>query len=183
MPGRKNLNSQSELLKNFHFKVSSYRRKFASESDSFFQKISFETPIFNEKLCVMPCKIGTKNEKFVVFCWINWVKTNLFRCEFFIITWLLQNKRTQTQFFRKKFSSKIWLIQKFLFRSLPERKTHHSKSAEKKNFKIKISVCRKKNCFRVWFSERFFRIWLFFSKKFISNSDFQWKGLLQNHAS
>ena len=175
VPGRKVLNSQSENLKKCHFKVSSYRKNFASESDSFFQKNSFETPIFNEKLCVknMPFKIGTKKEKFAVFCWVNWVKTILYRCEFFIITWFLQKKWTQTLFFRKQFSSKIWIFQKFCFRSLPERKIFNSKFDILEIFHFKFSSCRK-----TFASESD----SFFLEKFFSNFDFQWKSLVKSHA-
>ena len=81
LPERKTLNWKPDILETFLFKFSLYRKTFASESDSFFRKISFQTLISNERVCykVMPLKMSTRSEKLVVVRGAYWVKTFFFR--------------------------------------------------------------------------------------------------------
>ena len=81
LPERKTLNWKPDILETFLFKFSLYRKTFASESDSFFRKISFQTLIFHERVCykVMPLKMSTRSEKLVVVRGAYWVKTFFFQ--------------------------------------------------------------------------------------------------------
>ena len=71
----------------------------------------------------------------------------------------------------KYFFSRIWLFEMFCFRNLPERKIFNSKRDILEIFHFKFSLCRKTFASE---SESFS------SENFISNSDFQWKSLLQS---
>ena len=64
---------------------------------TFFLKISFQTLIFNEKVCykVMPFKMSTQSENYVVFPGANWVRTFFFRFEFLIEIWFLNKNWAQ----------------------------------------------------------------------------------------
>ena len=87
-PGRKTLDS-----KTFRF----VGKNFTSKFDFFFPKIPFQTLIFNEKACfkIMPFKISTKSENYVVFPGTNWVRIFFFRCELLIEIWFLNKNWTQ----------------------------------------------------------------------------------------
>ena len=165
LPERKTLSWKPDILETFLFKFSLYRKTSASESDSFFRKISFRTLIFNERVCykVMPLKMRTQSEKLVVVRGAYWVKTFFSRCDFFIEIWFLNKNWTQNIIFGNYFFSTNWLFKKFCFRNLPERKTFNWKPDI-----LEFFVCSESD--------------YFFSENFISNSDFQWKSLLQSHA-
>ena len=102
---------------NFLFKFSLCMKTFASESDSFFSKNSFQTLIFNEKVCykIMPFKMSTKSEQFVVLRGANRVKTLFPRCDVFIKVWFLNYNWIQNLNFRKKFSLHKTIIGKVFF--------------------------------------------------------------------
>ena len=162
----KSILSKSARTKNFRFKNWSICRKnFHFKIRIFFQKIPFQNLIFNEKVYfrIMPFKISTKIEKLVVFRGGNQVKTLFLRCDVLIDIWFLNINWTQNINFGNYFFSTNWLFKKFRFRNLPERKT----------FNWKPDILEFFGCFRIWY---------FFSENFISNSDFQWKSLLQSHA-
>ena len=125
----------------------------------FFRKISFQTLIFNEKVCykVMPFKMSTKSEQLVVFCWANRVKTIFLRCDVFIEIWFLDKQWTQNIIFRKKSLSTKRKFEKFF-----------PKSARTKNSRSKTwSICRKKLHFkiRIFFQKIPFQS-LIFNEKF-----------------
>ena len=117
LPERKILNSKPDILEFCLFKFSLYRKTFASESDSFFRKISFQTLIFDERVCykVMPFKMSTQSEKLVVVRGANRFKTLFLRCDVFIEIWFLNENWIQTLNFRKKFSLHKTIIGKKFF--------------------------------------------------------------------
>ena len=129
----------------------------------FFLKISFQTLIFNEKVCykVMPFKMSTQSEKLVVVRGANRVKTLFLRRDVLIEIWFLNKNWTQNLIFRKILSpqndfSKIIL----------------SKSARTKNSRFKNwSICRKKLHFKIRsFFQKFSFQNLIFNEKFTSKS-------------
>ena len=139
-------------------------KNFISKFD-FFQKIPFQTLIFNEKACfkIMPFKISTQSEKLVIVRGANRVKTLFLRPDVFIEIWFLNIFWTQNLIFRKILSPQNHFSNIIL-----------SKSARTKNSRFKNwSICRKK---------LHFKIRHFFQKIPFQISDFQRKGLLQNHA-
>ena len=163
--GTKNSQFKIWLFEIFLLNFSLCRKTFASESDSFFWKISFQTLIFNEKVCykVMPFKMSTQSEKLVVVRGANRVETLFPRRDFFIEIWFLNKKWTQNLIFRKILSPQNEFSNSIL-----------SKTARTKNSRFKNwSICRKKTSLQNS---------NFFSENSYSKSDFQWKGLLQNHA-
>ena len=174
LPELKNLISKPDILEFFLFKSSLYRKTFASQSDSFFRKISLQTLIFNEKVFVknMPFKMGTKSGKFVVFCGANWVKTTFFRCEFFIETWFLNKNWIQKLRFWK-----IFLPQKMIIRNVLYSKSAGTKNSQFKTwhfgiFSFQIFIEQENFCFRIWilfFWKFHFKLW-FSMKKFATNS-------------
>ena len=174
LPELKNLISKPDILEFFLFKFSLYRKTFASESDSFFRKISLQTLIFNEKVFVknMPFKMGTKSGKFVVFCGANWVKTTFFRCEFFIETWFLNKNWIQKLRFWK-----IFLPQKMIIRNVLYSKSAGTKNSQFKTwhfgiFSFQIFFEQENFCFRIWilfFWKFHFKLW-FSMKKFATKS-------------
>ena len=171
-------------MESFHFKISLCRRTLASESDSF-RKISFQTLIFNEKVCnnVMPFKTSTKSEQLVVLRGPNRVKTLFLRCHVFIEIWFLNENWIQNLNF-KKISLRKTIIGKSF-----------SKSARTKNSRFKnLSSCRKKLHFknRIFFPKIPFQTLIFnekacfkimpfkISTKSEKNCCFLWSKLSQN---
>ena len=108
-------------------------------------------------------KMSTQSEKLVVVRGANRVKTLFLRRDVFIEIWFLNKNWTQNLIFRNKFVSTKWLFEMFFYRSQPGRKNLDSKTDQfvGKNFTSKFD---------------------FFSKSSFPKSDFQGKGLLQNHA-
>ena len=109
--------------------------------NTFFPKISFQTLIFNEKVCykVMPLKMSTQSEKLVVVRGANRVKTLFLRCDVLIKIWFLNINWTQILIF-----SKILSPQNDFSKSIS------SKSARTKNSRFKNwSICRKKLHFKI----------------------------------
>ena len=153
--------TKNSLFKNW----SICRKKLHFKIRIFFQKIPFQTLIFNEKACfkIIPFKISTKSEKLVVVCGANRVKTLFLRRDVFIEIWFLNLYWTQNLIFRKILSPQNHFSNSIL-----------SKSARTKNSRFKNwSICRKKLLFKIRH---------FFQKIPFQISDFQRKGLLQNHA-
>ena len=170
--------SKPARTKNSRFKNWSIcRKKLHFKIRIFFPKITFQTLIFNGKACfkIMPFKISAKSEKFVVLCGANWVRTFFIRCEFLLEIWFLNKNWTQKLSFWKNFFLQNMTIRKvFYYKKLAERKTLNSKPDLLEIFLFKFSLCRK-----TFASESD----SFFFTNFFSNSDFQWKSLLQSHAS
>ena len=124
--------TKNSLFKNW----SICRKKLHFKIRIFFQKIPFQTLIFNEKACfkIIPFKISTKSEKLVVVCGANLVKTLFLRRDVFIEIWFLNLYWTQNQSFRKILSPQNHFSNSTV-----------SKSARTKNSWFKNwSVCRKK---------------------------------------
>ena len=106
-PGRKTLDSKTD-----HF----VGKNFTSKSDIFFKSIHFKFLIFKEKVYfkIMPFKISTKKENYLVFPGANWVRT------FFFQMWIFRSKsdfsiKTELKnWVSGKYSfSRIWLFEKF----------------------------------------------------------------------
>ena len=165
-PGQKNLDSKTDQF---------VGKNFTSESDIFFKKFHFKFVIFKGKFYfkVMPFKISTKSENLAFFPGTNWVRTFFFRCEFLIEIWFLNKKWTQKlSFWKIFFLSRIWLFEKFSIIKSAGTKYSQYKTWHFGNFSFQNFIVQENACFRMWF----------FSENFISNSDFQWKSLLQSHA-
>ena len=150
LPERKTLNWKPDIFEIILFKFSLYRKTFASESDSFFRRISFQTLIFNERVCykVMPFKMSRQS--------VNFSSKPDFSIKIEFKNWVSE----------KYFISRIWLFEMFCIRNLPDRKILNSKPDILEFLLFKFSLCRK-----TFASESD----SFFSENFISNSDFQWK--------
>ena len=159
---------------NFSFQNFIVQENVFSESDYFFRKISFQTLIFNEKVCVKntPFKMGTKSGKFVVFCGANWVKTTFLDVNFSSQPDFSKIKELKPCFSENNFLPKFDYSKSFFFEVCRNEKLTIQNLPGRKILKSKSQFVEKK-CFRIR---------CFISKKFISNSDFQWKVLLQNHA-
>ena len=86
LPERRILNSKSDFLKFFFSIFHCAGKRLLQNLISFFRKISFQTLIFNEKVCykVMPFKMSTQREKLVVVRGANRVKTLFLRRDFFL---------------------------------------------------------------------------------------------------
>ena len=168
--GTKNSQFKIWLFEIFLLNFSLCRKTFASESDSFFQRISFQTLNFNGNACfkIMAFKISTKSEKFVVFCGGNQIKTLFVRCDVLIEIWFLNKNWTQNLFLGNYLFSTNSIFKKFCFRNLPEWKTLNWKPDILEIFLFQIFFVQENVCFRICF---------FFSESFISNSDFQWESL------
>ena len=117
---------------------------------TFFLKISFQTLIFNEKVCckVVPFKMSTKSEQLVVLRGANRVKTWFLRCDVFIEIWFLNENWIQNLNFKKKSLCTKRLLEK-IFRNPPGRKTLDSKTFQfvGKNF-TQSSIFFSKNSFQ-----------------------------------
>ena len=138
--------SKSDRRKNSRFKNWSIcRKKLHFKIQFFFQKSPFQNLIFNEKVYfkIMPFKISTKSEKFVVFRGGNQIKTLFLRCDASIEIWFLNKNWTQNLFFGNYFSSTNSLFKKICFRNLAERKTLNWKPDIFEIILFKFSLYRK----------------------------------------
>ena len=108
-------------------------------------------------------KMSTQSEKLFVVRGANRVRTLFLRRDVFIEIWFLNKNWTQNLILGNNFVSTKWLFENFFYRSQPGRKNLDSKTGQfvGKNFTSKFD---------------------FFSKSSFPKSDFQGKGLLQNHA-
>ena len=129
LPELKNLNSKPDILEFFLFKFSLSLKLFLQNLITFFLKISFQTLIFNEKVCykVKPFKISTQSEKLVVVRGANRVKTLFLRRDVFIEIWFLNENWIQNLNFRKNSLSTKRLLEK-IFRNPPGQKNLDSKT-------------------------------------------------------
>ena len=152
LPERKILNSKPDLLELFLFKFSLCWKTFASESDYFFLKVSFQTLIFNEKICykVMPFKTSTQSEKLVVGRGANRVKTLFLRRDVFIEIWFLDINWTENLIFRKIFVSTKRFFEKFFIEIRQDKKLSILKLIKllEKNFTSKSDISFKKFHFK-----------------------------------
>ena len=91
---------------------------------TFFLKISFQTLIFNEKVCykVKPFEMSTQSEKLVVGRGANRVKTLFLRRDVFIEIWFLDINWTENLIFRKNFVSTKWFFEKFFIENRQNKK-------------------------------------------------------------
>ena len=141
LPERRILNSKTDFLKFFFSNFHCAGKRLLQNLIPFFRKFSFQTLIFNEKICykVMPFKNSTQSEKLVVGRGANRVKALLLRRDVFIEIWLLNINWTQNLFFRKILSPQNDFSKSLL-----------SKSAATKNSGFKNwSICRKKLDFKI----------------------------------
>ena len=161
--GTKNSQFKNWLLKFFFSNFHCAGKRLLQNLIPFFLKISFQTLIFNEKVCykVMPFKMSTQSEKLVVVRGANRVKPLLLRRDVFIEIWLLNINWTQNLIFRKILSPQNDFSKSLL-----------SKSAETKNSGFKNwSICRKKLDFKIRFFFRNFHFKIRFSmERFTSKS-------------
>ena len=122
--GTKNFQFKTWHFGNFSFQKFIVQENVFSESDYFFRKISFQTLIFNEKVCykVVPFKMSTQSEKLVVFHGANRVKRLFLRCDVFFEIWFLNKNSTQKlSFWKKKFIPTNDYLKSFVFENLPRR--------------------------------------------------------------
>ena len=164
LPERRILNSKTDFLKIFFSNFHCAGKRLLQNLIHFFLKISFQTLIFNEKVCykVMLFKMSTQSEKLVVVRGAKRVKTLFLSRDVFIETWLLNVNWTQNLNFGNYFFSTNWLFKKFRFRNLPERKT----------FNWKPDILEFFGCFRIWFLfflKLHFKLW-FSMKEFATKS-------------
>ena len=171
----KSILSKSARSKNSRFKNWSLcRKKLHFKIRFFFQKFPFQNLIFNEKVYfkIMPFKISTKSEKFVVFCGANWVRTFLFRCEFLIKIWFLNKNWTQKLSFWEIFFLQNMIIRKFFIIKSAGTKSSQYKTWHFGNFSFQNFIVQEDACFGIWFFlfQKFhFKLW-FSMKKFATKS-------------
>ena len=151
--GKKILNSKSNWLKIFRIKISFCSRNFASESDSFFSKLSFETLFFNEKVCfkTMPFKISTKNKKISLLRTVQIESKRRFSDVIFSSKSDFPIKiELKTWFFDKKFFPKYDYAKSLVFEICRDQKfSIRNLTLWKMSFQI-LTVWEKV-CFRIWF--------------------------------
>ena len=177
----------------------------------FFERISFQTLIFNGKACfkIMPFKISTKSEKLVVVRGANRIKTLFLRRDVFIETWFLNINWTQNLSLRKICLHKM-IFRIVFYRNPPGRKTLDSKTdhfvgknftsksdiffkkfqfkflifKEKVYFKIMpFKISAKKENYLVFPGANWVRTFFFSDVNFLSKSDFSIKTELKNWVS
>ena len=159
------IQNKPNILEIFHFKFSLCRKTLAPESDAFFSANFISNSYFQWKICykVMPLKWARKVKNLLLSAEQIESKRYFLDVMFFIETWFLNINWTQNLSFRKSLSPQNDFPNSIL-----------SKSARTKNSRFKNwSFCRKKF---------YFNVRHFFQKISIQISDFQRKGLLQNHA-
>ena len=124
LPELKNLNSKPDILEFFFSNFHWAWKLFLQNLITFFLKISFQTLIFNEKVCykVKPFKISTQSEKLVVVHGANRVKTLFLRRDVFIEIWFLDINWTENLIFRKKIVSTNWYFEKFFIENRRNKK-------------------------------------------------------------
>ena len=117
----KSAGTKISQFKTWHFGVFSFQifivqgKLLLQNLITFFLKISFQTLIFNEKVCykVMPFKMSMQSEKLVVGRGANRVKTLFLRPDVFIEIWFLDINWTENLIFRKIFVSTKYFFEKF----------------------------------------------------------------------
>ena len=155
LPERKIFNSKPDLLEKFLSNFHCAGKLLLQNLITFFLKISFQTLIFNEKVCykVMPFKMSTQSEKLVVGRGANRVKTLFLRRDVFIEIWFLDVNWTENLIFRKKFVSTKWFFEKFFIENRQDKKTDQFVG---KNFTSKSDIFFKKFHFKfLIFKENF----------------------------
>ena len=159
----------------FLFKFPLCKKTFASGSDSFFSENFISNSDSIEKVCfkILPFKISTKSENYVVFPGANWVKTFFFSDVIFSSKSDFSIKIELKNWVSGKFFfSRIWLFEKFFIIKSAGAKIFQYKTWHFGKFSFQNFIVQEDACFRIWF----------FSENIISNSDFQWKSLQQCHA-
>ena len=136
----------------------------------FFQKIPFQTLIFNEKACfkIMPLKISTKSEKLV----FSAEEIKLKRYFLDVMFWSKSDFSIKIEIENwvsgKLFFSKIWLFEKLFIIKSVGTKSSQFKTWSFGNFSFQIFIVQENVCFRIWFFlfQKFhFKLW-FSIKKF-----------------
>ena len=160
------ISNQNLTFWNFFFsKFPLCRKTFASESDSFFSekfhfKLWFSMKKFATKSCLLKWARKMKN----LCLSVEQIESKRYFLD--VMFWSKSDSSIKIElkiYFSEKFCLHKMIFRKVIYRNPPGRKTLESKTDQfvGKNFTSKYD---------------------FFSETSISKSDFQWKGLLQNHA-